>query len=305
MKIATRSQALALAALAVAVACSPSPPEDARGSLQGHLEAIANTGATRVHVMVNRHGDEVFSRFVHPEDGGPVLSHYEIGVSAQAFVATVVLQLTAEGELSLDDVVEDHLPRAATGGGTLTIRDLLRTGGPGELDGVRQRYTLVGMVIESITGQPWEEVVDQRIIEPLGLDRTTLIDPPGIPSDAGGAGGSVISTPEEIRRFFTAVLAGELFPPEQLAEMQGTVADPSGVDSGYGLGIEWRPLSCGAGYWGNRSTVPAYRSYVGFSEDGERSVVLSNATTYVDQAAEGAQHEASLALVDRALCARD
>ncbi|GAA2816498.1 hypothetical protein GCM10020220_000800 [Nonomuraea rubra] len=54
---------------------------------------------------------------------------FRIGSAAKPFTATVVLQLAAEGRLSLDDTVQKWLPGLVKGngndGGTITIRHLL------------------------------------------------------------------------------------------------------------------------------------------------------------------------------------
>ncbi|MFE6747201.1 serine hydrolase domain-containing protein [Kitasatospora purpeofusca] len=59
---------------------------------------------------------------------------FRIGSVTKTFTATVVLQLAAEGRLSLDSTVEDHLPGLVQGNGydgrTITVRQLLQqTGG--------------------------------------------------------------------------------------------------------------------------------------------------------------------------------
>ncbi|MEU9608489.1 serine hydrolase domain-containing protein [Streptomyces sp. NPDC048057] len=55
--------------------------------------------------------------------------HFRIGSITKTFVATVLLQLEAEGQLSLDDTVERHLPGLIRDGGndgrTITVRQLL------------------------------------------------------------------------------------------------------------------------------------------------------------------------------------
>ncbi|GAA1014025.1 serine hydrolase domain-containing protein [Streptomyces thermogriseus] len=55
--------------------------------------------------------------------------HYRIGSLTKTFVATVVLQLEAEGRLSLDDTVDTWLPGLVTGNGhdgtRITLRQLL------------------------------------------------------------------------------------------------------------------------------------------------------------------------------------
>jgi D-alanyl-D-alanine carboxypeptidase len=57
-------------------------------------------------------------------------SHFWTASTTKAFVATVVLQLAAEKQLSLDDTVEHWLPGVVSGhgndGSRITVRDLLR-----------------------------------------------------------------------------------------------------------------------------------------------------------------------------------
>jgi D-alanyl-D-alanine carboxypeptidase len=60
----------------------------------------------------------------------PPGEHFRAGSATKTFVATVVLQLVAEGRLSLDDTVEEWLPGVVTGNGhdgrLVTIRHLLQ-----------------------------------------------------------------------------------------------------------------------------------------------------------------------------------
>ncbi|MGP4113377.1 serine hydrolase domain-containing protein [Streptomyces sp. 4N509B] len=62
-----------------------------------------------------------------PADPG---ARFRAGSTLKPFVATVVLQLVGEGELSLDDTVEEWLPGVVTGndndGGRVTVRQLLQ-----------------------------------------------------------------------------------------------------------------------------------------------------------------------------------
>lgn len=183
-------------------------------------------------------------------------------------------------------------------------------------------YVLAGMIIEAVTDNPWAEEVRNRIIEPLDLRQTIVADGPEIPdphargyyqfpdggslvdvtlldTSAGDAGGAVISTPQDVTRFFSALLGGELLTPELLAEMKDTV--PEG-DGRYGLGLGWSPLSCGGGYWRHGGAVPGYLSYEGFSEDGRRGVVLSVSSWRADDVANYAQDEAAFELIDNVFC---
>ncbi|MGW4379464.1 serine hydrolase domain-containing protein [Kitasatospora sp. NPDC004531] len=60
----------------------------------------------------------------------PVDGHFRIASVTKTFVATVVLQLVAEGRLALDDTVESRLPGVVSGNGNdgraITVRDLLQ-----------------------------------------------------------------------------------------------------------------------------------------------------------------------------------
>ena len=184
-------------------------------------------------------------------------------------------------------------------------------------------YVLAGMVIEAVTGNPWPQEIGDRIIEPLGLDHTTVPTGPRMPEphargyhqfeqggplvdttlldpSAGDAGGAIISTPEDMTRFFSALLGGDLLAPELLTQMQDTL--PS-ADGRYGLGLAWSPLSCGGGYWRHGGAVPGYASAEGFTDDG-RGVVLSLSSLFAfgDEAKDSAQAAAATELIDNALC---
>ena len=141
---------------------------------------------------------------------------------------------------------------------------------PGELIGYSNTdYTLLGMIIEEATGQSWRQEMRERIMEPLKLENTLLLDPNDvtIPGDhargyadfgsgvidatelvnasvVGAPGGqSMVTTPEDLARFWDAVLAGELFQEAgTLGEMLTSpdipwVENPEELFLGYGLGV--------------------------------------------------------------------
>ncbi|MDP9869514.1 MULTISPECIES: serine hydrolase domain-containing protein [Streptosporangium] len=139
---------------------------------------------------------------------------FRIGSTTKTFVATVALQLVAEGTVSLDDTVEKWLPGVVGGNGNdgreITIRRLLdNTSGifdylqdqaavnrydyptprqlvqiamsrppafePGTSWGYSQtNYVLAGMVIERATGRTLAGEISRRITRPLGLTGTYL-----------------------------------------------------------------------------------------------------------------------------------
>ncbi|MFI6386452.1 serine hydrolase domain-containing protein [Nonomuraea sp. NPDC050540] len=130
----------------------------------------------------------------------PVNGRFRIGGVTEAFTATVVLQLVAEGRLGLDDPLGAHLGNAVP---DITVRHLLgHTGGlpentvaehtgPGRPRRARELvdlavlsapgtryahsatgYLLLGMVIEEVTGRPYTREITDRIIKPLKLTAT-------------------------------------------------------------------------------------------------------------------------------------
>ncbi|MEV4870349.1 serine hydrolase domain-containing protein [Streptomyces syringium] len=156
-------------------------------------------------------------------------------------------------------------------------------------------YVLAGLIIEKVTRRPLAEVMDQRIIKRLGLRHTyfpapgdvTIREPhpKGYYQDAAGAplrdateldpswgwaAGQMISTNSDLNRFFTALLAGRLLGPAQLAQMRATV--PAGLPfrsgAGYGLGLVSTPLSCGGVYWGHGGSTTGYETRGGVTDDG-------------------------------------
>ncbi|MFJ8864576.1 serine hydrolase domain-containing protein [Streptomyces sp. NPDC102473] len=192
-------------------------------------------------------------------------------------------------------------------------------------------YVLAGMIIEKITGRTWEQEVRRRILRPLGLEHT---DTPGTrpflphphaadyqqftadgpmvdttipyrPFDSG-ADGSMTGTARDLNRFFTALTAGRLLKPAELAAMRTTVRVPE--DSGHpegtrdGPGLFFTPLSCGGGYLGHGGSGFGYVVRAAVTADGRRSLTVSAHSRPADPRAAARQEDALRALVDHALC---
>jgi CubicO group peptidase (beta-lactamase class C family) len=136
---------------------------------------------------------------------------YMVGSITKTFTAAAVLQLVEAGELALDDPLEQHLPGAAHGS-TRIGRMLSHLSGlqrePGEMwetldfpsreelvgrlgeaeqvlaPGERWHYSnlafaLLGEVVARRSGLEYERYVEERLLEPVGLRRTTWrpVDP--------------------------------------------------------------------------------------------------------------------------------
>jgi len=154
-------------------------------------------------------------------------------------------------------------------------------------------YIVLGLVVEAVTGHPVGAALRQRIFRPLGLAHTTfarkpeiagrhthgyiLLDKPPLldtsvfsPSSVWAAG-AIVSTADDVARFYRALLRGRLLPPRLLAEMKTTVA--TGMGNRYGLGILTADLPCGAA-WGHEGDFTGYETFALTSKDGRRQLVL-------------------------------
>ncbi|MQY08531.1 serine hydrolase domain-containing protein [Actinomadura macrotermitis] len=145
-----------------------------------------------------------------------------IGSVTKSFTATVVLQLAAEGRLSLDAPVDRYLPglirKGPYDGRRITVRSLLRhtSGLPDHMDSFDDsgqyrfrhfeprelvaralamdppakewhysttNYIVAGMIVQAVTGHRTEDEAVRRIVRPLGLRDTYW------PGDATGIRG--------------------------------------------------------------------------------------------------------------------
>lgn len=134
---------------------------------------------------------------------------FQIGSTTKTITATALMRLVEQGEVGLDDPVQEYVPEldlaVPTVAESVTIRQLLNhTGGwagdlfvdTGNGDDCTSRYiaemkevpqltavgtlsiynnagfVLAGHVIEKITGQTYEQAVGRLVLEPLGMDES-------------------------------------------------------------------------------------------------------------------------------------
>jgi D-alanyl-D-alanine carboxypeptidase len=162
-------------------------------------------------------------------------------------------------------------------------------------------YLVLGLIVEAVTGNPLASELRRRIFDPAGLHRTSfdtnptitgrhmhgyfplnkrLTDLSALSPSAAWAPGAIVSTADDVARFYRALLRGRLLRPDLLREMESTV--PMGYASNaYGLGL-WhtgtmavsrRPFSCGAA-WGHNGDWFGYNTNAFSSKDGTRQFVL-------------------------------
>ncbi|MEI6485972.1 MAG: serine hydrolase domain-containing protein [Sphingomonadales bacterium] len=120
---------------------------------------------------------------------------WQIGSISKSFIALCCLQLAAEGKISLDDELRQHLPEAQlpgiTSGGPFTIRGLLdhTTGLPDFAPALGEKlwrgfsagkgwsysntgYDLVGQALARIEAKPVKAIIEARVCRPLGMVHT-------------------------------------------------------------------------------------------------------------------------------------
>jgi CubicO group peptidase (beta-lactamase class C family) len=133
-------------------------------------------------------------------------TQYRLGSITKTLTATMVMQLRDEGFFALDDLLYRHLPGTPVGG--VTLRQLLghvsglqrEPDGPwweraagGDVDTLLTElafdklaappfrayhysnlaYGLLGAVLQRVTGEKWPDLVGKRVLDPLGMKRTT------------------------------------------------------------------------------------------------------------------------------------
>jgi D-alanyl-D-alanine carboxypeptidase len=161
----------------------------------------------------------------------------------------------------------------------------------------------VGLMIEAATGMNYDTVLKEQVLDPLGLDSTTLpvgvelpepalhgynTAPPNAPTDvstfmAAGwswSSGGIVSTPHDLNAFIRGYVGGKLFGPETQAE-QTDLFIPGGESGPPGPGTNAASLalfrydtSCGIVY-GHTGNIPGYTQFAVASPDGTRSATMS------------------------------
>jgi D-alanyl-D-alanine carboxypeptidase len=161
-------------------------------------------------------------------------------------------------------------------------------------------YVIAGLVLEAVTGIDAGTYIAEHVIRTAGLRGTTfptspfvrgphsrmydtqygLIDPPRDYSVYNMSyfwtAGAIISTMDDVNRFYAALFDGELIGRAELSEMLRTVpiADEHGnVYGRYGLGIYPIQLSCGT-FWGHNGSVWGAGTAAYATVDGERQAAV-------------------------------
>ena len=197
-----------------------------------------------------------------------------------------------------------------------------------------KNYILLGLIVESATGSTFGEQLGRRILTPLRLRNTTLERHPKdtamtrpyahgydlvaarrpldvTASKGHWASGGIVSTVDDLARFYGALLGGRLLGKDLLGQMLATVqtanapSDPNGPygpSIRFGLGIRSVRMSCGTA-WGHWGGLPGYHTSVLTTRNGSRQAILAINTSEAWIYSSPAGRWLGLA-VERAFCGR-
>jgi D-alanyl-D-alanine carboxypeptidase len=176
-------------------------------------------------------------------------------------------------------------------------------GEPGATPGVysNTNYLLLGQLLKQVTGTTAEEYITRNVIERAGLRHTAFPTGPRIkgphsrmyeslwglndpPRDYSvynmswtGTGAALVSTMEDLNRFYGKLLDGKIVNQASLAQMQRTVPvvalDGSMIE--YGLGLhKVETEGCGT-FWGHDGTVWGAGTMSLTRADGKRQMSVA------------------------------
>jgi CubicO group peptidase (beta-lactamase class C family) len=247
---------------------------------------------------------------------------YEIASLTKQITASAIMRLVERGKLRLDDVIDRYVPEFPLGSNRVTVRELLNhtsgvhnyTDDPGFpahmaadaspavvlgwiaghpfdfAPGTRSAYsntgyTLLGLIIERVSGQSYAEFVERAFFAPLGLHhtsycRTRSTDPmvakgyttrdsqfvraADLSMTIPFAAGAICATAGDYAAWERAFLDGRVVSAESARRMTTpeTLRDGTVLSYGFGLGI---------GQLGNR---PAFEHGGGINGFSSAQVVL-------------------------------
>jgi CubicO group peptidase (beta-lactamase class C family) len=284
----------------------------------------------------------------------PVDAVFEIGSITKQFTAAALLQLRDDGKLSLDDDLAKWLPDFDPRGNKLTLRRLLdHTSGikgltempefgnlasngrfprdsayalikryPFEFrTGEAQIYNnsafwLLGLVVEKASGLSYEDYVEKKLFEPLGMKRSMYCNSSeNVERRAHGYGvqngvvrraptnvhtwpfsaGSLCSTAGDMVTWLKALHGGRVLSPKSYAEMTAPSKLNDGTPLGYGMGIAVGKDIRGLNFIGHGGSIAGFTAEATWYPDAQAAiVVLMNSNGNLDPGAVAGELAAEL-----------
>jgi CubicO group peptidase (beta-lactamase class C family) len=275
----------------------------------------------------------------------PADAVFEIGSVTKQFTAAAILQLRDAGKLSLDDEITKWLPDFDTRGNKVPLRRLMdHTSGivgitempefgilvqnarfprdsgyalirkyPFQFPtGTAQVYNnsafwLLGLVVEKASGMTYEDYVEKKMFEPLGMTRSMYCSSAEhVPRRAHGYGvqngvvrraptnvhtwpfsaGSLCSTAGDMVTWLKALHGGKVLSPKSYAEMIRPSSLNDGTPLRYGMGIGVGKDIRGLNFIGHGGSIAGFVAEANWYPDAQMAVVvLMNANSNLDPSA--------------------
>jgi D-alanyl-D-alanine carboxypeptidase len=272
----------------------------------GHRDLSSSVAVVRNGQVLHASGFGV----ENPYSGAPATpaTRFRLASISKVLTGTVIMQLAAEGAIRLDRPFLAQLGRADVTDGQMagvTILDLLsHTSGVGKEQTIffdegatdwraageqvlrdplkwapgthfqysNANFVLLGMLIEHVTGLPYEQAVMQRVAAPLGATGMRMAGTYDFPAgdavyyatpdrnfmETLGPAGGWVATPSDIARLVDAFDPSDPAPPWQAIPIEQTnvmrAPQPTGPPSpfwNYGHGL----MLFADGSWGHTGTV--------------------------------------------------
>lgn len=291
---------------------------DTWGKFEAELESLRQEmKIPGMSAAVVKDGELVWARgfgYSDVENGIPAAPEtpYHLASVTKTFAAVIVMQLVQEGKLSLEDPVSRYgvnLPE----GDKVLVRHLMNhtsEGTPGQhyqYNG--NRYGQLSLVVQAATGRSLQELVYERIIQPLGMENTAPSPPtactglefaptcdrvyaaltqlyfldtdfnpiPGFNQDNFNAGAGLISTVVDLAKF-DAALDANILVTEATKELMWTpTVSNSGQTLPYGLGWFTQDYRGMRLIWHTGFSPPSTSTlFLKLPDDGLTFIVLAN-----------------------------
>ena len=298
---------------------------DQTKSIDSLMNSFQQNNAFSGSVLLQKDGETVyrgdFSKFRDNSD------KYRVGSITKIFTAVITFQLIEEGKLTLDTKLDKYYPHIKnadkiTIGNLLNhtsgiynylewnyyyvskqkkftkkeMLDLVIQGKPDFKPGDDCRYSnsnylLLGYIIEDITGKPYAENLNVRIVDKIGLQNTYCeAEENQYPERNASysfdgqkwtketethpsftfAAGAVVSTTEDLSKLMDNLLKGKLVSRTSLAQMGQT------NQKAIGYGLFLTPFYDKTGY-GHSGNIDEFHSFTGYFPNDRLSVsILSN-----------------------------
>jgi D-alanyl-D-alanine carboxypeptidase len=217
----------------------------------------------------------------------------------------------------LDGVEEDLLHRRARRWTAQQLLDIVADSDPDFPPGTRfaysnTNYILLGEVITAVTGDPWDQALQQRVLTPLGLDQPFLAGdneasqlaaghadldrdanrdslgglPYGSVLTMAGAAGALVADADGLTAFAQRLFRRGPLTPDTLAAM--TDVDETGYERRYGLGVFVHQPDLRTTIVGHTGSIIGYSTLLWYAPDHDLAiaVLVNDATASPEDLAE-------------------